>query len=185
VSDNVWPDNTYLQGMVSAGIKLDVDCIGVHHNQGATPPNETTGHPTGNSHYSFYWRGLVDTYWAIVNPPDTVPEQQVPLCFTEVGYLTDDGFDDSIEQRAPNFSWAANNSLFEQGEWLEDTVLRSCRERQTLLVIVWNVNFTGDLGQDPQAGYAIIRPDDSCPSCERLANAIITLVSEGCMNVDL
>ncbi|MCB0010504.1 MAG: FHA domain-containing protein [Anaerolineales bacterium] len=185
VGDGVWPDNMYLQGMVAAGIKLDVDCIGVHHNQGATPPNETSGHPTGNSHYSFYWRGLVDTYWDIVNPPDTAPAQEVPLCFTEVGYLTDDGFDDSIEQRAPNFSWAANNSLFEQGEWLEDTVLRSCRERKTLLVIVWNVNFTGDLGQDPQAGYAIIRPDDSCPSCERLANAIITLVSEGCMNVDL
>ncbi len=37
-------------------------------------------------------------------------------------------------------------------------------------MIVWNVDFTG-YGSDPQAGYAMIRPDGSCPACEALAAA--------------
>jgi len=34
---------------------------------------------------------------------------------------------------------------------------------------VWNVNFT-NYGEDPMAGYAIIRPDGSCPACALLGN---------------
>jgi hypothetical protein len=49
------------------------------------------------------------------------------------------------------------------------------------MFIIWNINFTGDLGQDPQAGYAIIRPDESCPACARLAEAVSALRVAGCM----
>ena len=38
------------------------------------------------------------------------------------------------------------------------------------LIIVFNVNFTRFIDGDPQGGYAIIRPDGSCPACETIAS---------------
>ena len=35
------------------------------------------------------------------------------------------------------------------------------------LFIVWNVDFT-QYGDDPMGGYAIIRPDNTCPACNTL-----------------
>jgi hypothetical protein len=35
-------------------------------------------------------------------------------------------------------------------------------------VIVWNVDFSG-YGDDPSAGYAIVRPGGSCPACDTLS----------------
>jgi len=34
-------------------------------------------------------------------------------------------------------------------------------------MIIWNVNFT-HYGEDPQAGYAIVRPGGGCPACDAL-----------------
>ncbi|MCB0006785.1 MAG: hypothetical protein KDE04_10035, partial [Anaerolineales bacterium] len=48
---NAWADNRYLAGMAAAGAANYADCIGVHHNAGATSPYQATGHP-GGSHYS-------------------------------------------------------------------------------------------------------------------------------------
>jgi hypothetical protein len=39
------------------------------------------------------------------------------------------------------------------------------------LMIVWNVDFSGGEGGDPQAAYAIIRPGGVCPACDALQNA--------------
>jgi len=35
---------------------------------------------------------------------------------------------------------------------------------------VFNVNFTRFIDGDPQGGYAIIRPDGSCPACESIGS---------------
>jgi hypothetical protein len=35
------------------------------------------------------------------------------------------------------------------------------------MMIVFNVDFTA-FGADPQAGYAMMRADGSCPACETL-----------------
>ena len=36
------------------------------------------------------------------------------------------------------------------------------------MIIVWNIDFD-NYDVDPQAGYAIIRPDGACPACETIA----------------
>ncbi len=36
------------------------------------------------------------------------------------------------------------------------------------LMIVWNVDFTGNWGDDPMGGYAIVRPGGDCPACSAL-----------------
>ena len=40
---------------------------------------------------------------------------------------------------------------------------------QVRLMIVFNVDFTVWEADDPQAGYAMIRPGGACPACAALA----------------
>jgi pSer/pThr/pTyr-binding forkhead associated (FHA) protein len=179
-NETVMSDDRFIQEMMSANAANYMDCIGIHYNVGATPPADTSGHPyDSNGHYSWYFLPMMDLYYDTFNPSGT--PGGIPLCFTEIGFVTDDGFDLTLAQAgATNFLFAEANSIFDQGVWLSDALQRSCRSGKVKLFIVWNVDFT-NYGQDPQAGYAILRPDDKCPSCERLNQAVSTLITEGCM----
>jgi LysM repeat protein len=138
---NAWADNRYIAGMRAAGAANVMDCIGIHYNAGATSPTVSTGHP-GGTHYSWYYQPMVDLYYNTFGGAR-------PLCFTELGYLSGDGF----SALPPNFSWASGTSVAEQAR----------------MMIVFNVDFTQfDPAGDPQAGYAMIRPDGSCPACDAL-----------------
>jgi hypothetical protein len=179
-NETVMSDDRFIGGMMSAGARNFMDCIGIHYNAGATPPSETSGHPDDSTgHYSYYFLPMVDLYYDTFNPEGTSPE--IPLCFTEIGYVSDDGFDLTLAQAgANNFLWADGISERDQAEWLEEALLRSCRSGKVKLFVVWNVGFE-NYGEDPQAGYAIFRPDEDCPSCETLSRAVGVLRNEGCM----
>jgi hypothetical protein len=69
----------------------------------------------------------------------------------------------------PGFEWAANTSVAEQASWLDQAVSMSARSGRVRLLIIWNADFSG-YGSDPQAGYAMIRPDGSCPACTALGS---------------
>jgi hypothetical protein len=179
-NETVMSDDRFIGGMMAAGARNFMDCIGIHYNAGATPPSETSGHPDDSTgHYSYYFLPMVDLYYDTFNPEGASPE--IPLCFTEIGYVSDDGFDLTLAQAgANNFLWADGNSERDQAEWLEEALLRSCRSGKVKLFIVWNVDFE-NYGEDPQAGYAIFRPDEDCPSCETLSRSVGILRNEGCM----
>lgn len=150
-------DNTYLTGMVNAGALNYMDCVGVHYNEGIVGPTVNSGDPRGE-YYTRYYDGMVNTYWNIVGG-------QRPLCFTELGYLTPEGFG----PLPGGFSWAGNVTVAQQASWLDTVMARAASSGRVSMVIVWNVNFT-EYGADPMAGYAIIRPDGSCPACQALGN---------------
>ncbi len=179
-NETVMSDDRYIQGMVAAGAKNYIDCVGIHYNAGATPPSATSGHPSDSTgHYSYYFLPMVDLYYDTFNSQNG--SSAVPLCFTEIGYLSPDGFDQTLAQAgANNFLWAEGTSVRDQAEWLEEALLRSCRSGKVKVFIVWNVDFE-NYGQDPQAGYAILRPNEKCPSCETLSRAVGVLRNEGCM----
>ncbi len=179
-NETVMSDDRYIQGMMAAGARNYMDCIGIHYNAGATPPSAESGHPSDSTgHYSYYYLPMVDLYYNAFNSEGSGSE--IPLCFTEIGYLTPDGFDETLAQvGANNFLWAEGTSVRDQAEWLEEALLRACRSGKVKLFIVWNVDFEG-YGQDPQAGYAILRPNERCPSCETLSRAVGALRNEGCM----
>ena len=158
---NAWADNRYIAGMAAAGAASVADCIGVHYNAGATSPHATSGHP-GGSHYSWYYGPMVNVYYnAFGGARD--------LCFTELGYVSADGY----PGLPSNFGWAANTSVQEHAQWLGEVAALAANDGRVRMVIVFNVDFTTyDVNNDPQAGYAIIRPDGSCPACATLANAV-------------
>lgn len=152
---NAWADNRYIAGMRAAGAANYADCIGAHYNAGATSPSATTGHP-GGSHYSWYFRPTLDLYYNTFGGTRMV-------CFTELGYLSGEGF----SGLPPNFSWASETSVQEHAQWLREAKDLSAASGRVRMMIVYNVDFTFfDPAGDPQAGYAMIRPDGSCPACE-------------------
>lgn len=154
---NAWADDRYVRGMAAAGAASYLDCIGVHHNAGATSPAVTIGHPAG-THYSWYFFPTLNVYYNAFSGTRKV-------CFTELGYLSGDGF-----PGLPGaFSWASGTSVAEHAQWLAEAVNLSRTNTKVRLLIVYNVDFTNyDVNGDPQAGYAMVRPDGSCPSCDTL-----------------
>ena len=154
---NAWADNRYLAGMAAAGAANYADCIGVHHNAGTTSPYQASGHP-GGSHYSWYYQPTVDLYYNSFGGARK-------LCITELGYLSGDGY----PGLPANFAWAAGTSVAEHAQWLAEAATLANASGRVRLLIIFNFNFTFyDAGHDPQAGFAMIRPDGSCPACETI-----------------
>lgn len=150
-------DNAYMAGMAAAGGANYMDCIGIHYNEGIISPNATSGDPrASSSHYTRYFWGMVNTYWNAFGGSR-------PLCFTELGYLT--GVD--YGGLPGGFAWASSTTIPQHAQWLAEAASLSASSGKVRLMIVFNVDFT-HYSADPQAGYAMIRKDGSCPSCESL-----------------
>ncbi len=152
-------DKPFMQQVANAGGGSYLDCVGIHYNEGILSPDATSGDPRGNSsHYTRYYRSMLNTYSAIF------PSK--PLCFTELGYLTPEG----LGPLPGSFAWAANTTIAQQGDWLARAVTLSRQSGRVRLLIVWNVDAT-QYGADPQAGYAIVR-NGNCSACSKLAAAM-------------
>jgi len=148
-------DLPFIQGMAAAGATNYMDCIGIHYNEGIVAPNRTEGDPR-NPYYTRYYPSMVDTYWRAFGG-------RKPLCFTELGYLTPQGFG----SLPGGFAWAQNVTVAEQAQWLRGVKDSALGDNRVKLMIVWNVDYK-QYGDDPMAGFAIVRPDGSCPACELL-----------------
>ncbi len=154
---NAWADNRYMAGMLAAGGGRYADCIGAHYNAGASSPSQTTGHPTGSAHYSWYLLPTLNVY----------AQFGKPVCFTELGYLSGADYGGVPER----FAWAANTSVEQHAAWLAEAVSVAANTGNVRMIIVFNVDFD-HWGDDPQAGYAMIRKNGGCPACETLASVM-------------
>ncbi|MCY4525516.1 MAG: LysM peptidoglycan-binding domain-containing protein [Anaerolineaceae bacterium] len=153
-------DLPFIRGMAAAGAASYMDCVGVHYNEGILPPDARSGDPRGNSgHYTRYYSRMFEVYAA------AFPGK--PLCFTELGYLSSEGYG----PLPGGFAWAANVSVANQAAWLGRAVTLARSSGRVRLFIVWNVDATR-YDSDPQAGFAIVRPDGTCPACGHLAAAM-------------
>lgn len=153
-------DQPYIQGMAAAGAANYMDCVGIHYNEGILPPTASSGDPRGNgSHYTRYYPSMVNVY------ASAFPSR--PLCFTELGYLSPEGY----PPLPSGFAWAQNTTVAQQSQWLAQAAQLAMSNSRVRLLIVWNVNAT-EYGDDPQAGYAIVRPGNTCSACVAL-NAVM------------
>jgi hypothetical protein len=157
-SPNGCDDQPWLEGLRDAGAANCMDYIGAHHNSGATSPSATIGHPAnpGDTHHSWFFLPQTRLYYNIFGGARQ-------LFYTEMGYASQEGvptFDDA-------FGWARGTDNAEQAAWLAEAVQLSINTGMVRCIIVWNIDFVR-YGYDPQDGFAIIRPDGSCPACESL-----------------
>jgi hypothetical protein len=146
-------DWLYIAQMRDAGAASYLDCVGIHYNEGIIPPSQTSGDPR-SEHYTRYFFGMLNLYYSTLGKP---------LCFTELGYLSPEGYG----TLPGGFSWAQNTTVAQQAAWLAEAAVLASQSGKVRLMIIFNVDFTV-WGDDPQAGYAIVRPGGSCPACDAL-----------------
>ena len=149
-------DDVFMQQMAQAGAAQYLDCVGLHYNEGIVPPSQTGGDPRGE-YPTYYFDSMLSRGYN--------PFGGKPVCFTELGYLSGDGFDIPIPA---NFGWAANTSVAEQAAWLAEAATRASQSGKVRLMFVWNVDYPFYTEGDPVGGYAMFRPDQSCPACDTL-----------------
>ncbi len=153
--DRVWNDDRYINGMVAAGAVNYMDCIGLHYNEGIVSPTQNSGDPRDN-YYTRYYAGMINKYFNAFGGARKV-------CITELGYLSGEGYG----ALPANFAWAGGTSVAEHAQWLGEAANLSKNGGRVRMMIVFNVDFTL-YGDDPQAGFAIIRPGGACPACDTL-----------------
>lgn len=158
---SVWSDDIYVAGMRDAGAERYADCMGIHFNGGATSPSASSGHPAddGRGHYSWYYSKQFAIYSATF--------RNKPLCYTEIGFVSPEGYGNL----PPNFWWGFGTSANEQAQWLAEASRMARQSGRVRLFIVFNVDIP-HYGDDPQAGYAILRPGGACPACSLLAASL-------------
>lgn len=158
-SDRGCDDWFYIAQMRDAGAASYLDCVGVHYNEGIVPPSQRSGDPRAASDfYSRYFWGMTDLYYGTFGKP---------LCYTELGYVTGDGYPPLPE----TFAWASDTTVQEQAQWLAEAAILASQSGKVRMIIVFNIDIFFYSAYDPQGGYAIIRPDGSCPACRALAEA--------------
>ncbi|HLF25966.1 MAG TPA: NBR1-Ig-like domain-containing protein [Anaerolineae bacterium] len=155
-------DDAFLAQMAAAGAASFMDCVGAHHNSGTTSPSVSSGRPEGN-HYSWYFLPTLNLYYNSFGGARKV-------CFTELGYLSGEGYPD-LASTAPAFAWARNTTVAQQAQWLAEAAAMSANSGKVRLMIIWNADFAR-YDSDPMAGYAIMRPGDSCPACDALRGVL-------------
>ena len=162
-SPNGCDDLPFLQGMYNAGAAQCMDYIGAHHNSGATSPSARSGHPADQTgHHSWYFLPQTELYYNTFGGTRQ-------LFYTEMGYASQEG----VPTFSDWFAWARGTNNAEQAAWLAEAVQLSISTGMVRCIIVWNIDFVR-YGDDPQDGYAIIRPGGGCPACDALHNVLGT-----------
>ena len=155
-------DQPWMEGLYNAGAANCMDYIGAHHNAGATSPSARVGHPAnpGDTHHSWFFLPQTELYYNIFRGSRQV-------FYTEMGYASQEG----VPTFADGFAWARGTDNSEQAAWLAEAVRLGINTGMVRCIIVWNVDFVR-YGDDPQDGFAIIRPGGGCPACESLHNVL-------------
>ncbi len=149
-------DEPWMKGIYDAGAANCLDYVGAHHTAGATSPSAHSGHPTGSTHHSWFFLPLTELYY------DTF-EGTRQIFYTEMGYASQEG----VPSFPDAFAWASDTTNSEQAEWLAEAAQLSIDTEMVRAIMVWNIDFVR-YGNDPQDGFAILRPDESCPACDAL-----------------
>ena len=145
-------DDAFMRQMASAGAANYMDCLGLHYNEGIVSPKAYGGDPRDN--YPTRYFGAMLNRGAQYFPNEKI-------CWTELGYLSGEGMGAPIPG---GFAWAQDVTVAQQAQWLAEAATLSAQNGRVLLMIVWNVNFSR-WDSDPMGGYAMLRPDGSCPAC--------------------
>jgi hypothetical protein len=148
-------DDVFMQQMAAAGAAQYMDCVGLHYNEGIISPTASTGDPRG-AYPSYYFGSMLQRGYG--------PFGGKPVCWTELGYVSPEGFG----PLPSNFAWGQNTTVAQQAQWLAEAASLSAQSGKVRLMIVWNVDFPFYTATDPMGGYAMIRPGNTCPACDTL-----------------
>ena len=152
-------DDVFMQQMADAGAANFMDCVGLHYNEGIVGPSTFSGDPRGE-YPTYYFSSMLNRGYSLFGGKK--------VCWTELGYLSGEGMGAPIP---PAFAWAGNTTLGQHAAWIAEAAAASAQSGNVAIMIVWNVNFAR-WDSDPMGGYALLRPDGSCPGCQTLGSVM-------------
>jgi hypothetical protein len=152
-------DDVFMQQMAAAGAANYMDCVGLHYNEGIVSPGTFSGDPRGE-YPTYYFSSMLERGYGLFGGKK--------VCFTELGYLSAEGMGAAIP---PAFAWAGNTTLGQHAAWIAEAATAAAQSGKVAIMIVWNVNFSR-WDSDPMGGYALLRPDGSCPGCQTLGSVM-------------
>ncbi len=160
-------DFEYFDQMIAAGFLNYCDCVGAHHNGYNIPPDvgENDGFydptaqfdsPFTNPHHSWWFK---TTLWGYHDRIQAAGSDK-PLCVTEFGWASTEGFEGYPDVYPEGFKFAVDNTQEEQAQWITQAY-RLMREWGFVrLAFLWNLNFSqlndGRGAADSNAPYGII-----------------------------
>jgi hypothetical protein len=149
-------DNTgaYYARLAEASVARYADCIGTQYVLGMVPPASASGDPRGDS--PIYYLPTAS------DGPRAAAAGVLPVCYTRLGYLSPEGYPPLPE----DYAWAQGITAAQQAQWTADAIRLGKEGSQARLVIIWSLDAAYFGGGSPEAGYAIIRPDGTCPACD-------------------
>jgi hypothetical protein len=148
-------DDVFMQQMAAAGAAQYMDCVGLHYNEGILAPSASSGDSRG-SYPTYFFGSMLNRGYSLFGGK--------PVCWTELGYLSPEGFSTPLPGA---FAWAQNTTVAQQAAWIAEAATLSATSGRVRLMIVWNLDFPF-WGADPAAGFAIFRPNGTCPGCDSL-----------------
>ncbi|MBZ0288582.1 MAG: hypothetical protein K8I30_13275, partial [Anaerolineae bacterium] len=140
-------DDQYYAEMAQAGVADYADCIGVRYFEGTVAPDETKGDA----------RGEIQTYYfptMIERAAEPFKDQDIPLCFTQLGYFSAEGYDGIM-----TFPGMENTTVEDQANWLRDAIQIANDDGRIALLIIFTMDRASQNLNDLISGWAIIRPD--------------------------
>ncbi|MFL7792178.1 MAG: hypothetical protein AB8I69_08570 [Anaerolineae bacterium] len=161
-------DFVYFDQMVSAGFLNYCDCVGAHHNGYNIPPDITWDEgyqdPT-IQHFRGYWDtphhswSFKSTLWGY-HERIVAAGSDKPLCVTEFGWATTEGFEGHPDVYPKGFEFVLDNTLQEQAEW-DVQAFQLMREWGFVrMAFLWNLNYAqftdGMGGANDNAPYGIL-----------------------------
>jgi hypothetical protein len=154
-------DLPWLEGLVETGAAECLDFIGASYTAGATDPEESTGHPAdgGIGRYSWY-------FWPTVEAYSDVFDGARPLAFTSFGYLSFEG----LGEPPTGFEWARETTAADQAAWTAKAMELSIESDEIGMLVIWNLDHTRR--SDSSNGWAVIRLDGTCPTCDALGKLL-------------
>lgn len=153
-------DNVYYDNLAAAGAGQYADCIGEQYLIGTVSPSSTSGDPRGDNPV-YYLPSATDRALHAFSGVR-------PVCYTRFGYLSPEGY----PALPADYAWAQNTTTAQQAQWLTAAVQLSQEGTQVRLLIIYALEAAAFPTGSPEAGYAIVRPDGSCPACDALGTLL-------------
>jgi hypothetical protein len=152
-------DDAFYEGLADAGADQYADCIGAQYVEGAVGPDQSSGDPRDDYGTRYLGRMLQRAAVPFRNT-------RMPVCLTSLGYVSWEGVEGGVPV---GWEWSSATTAANQSEWLAEAIqtLAEFSSVRVALVNVWR--FDAAPGDVISAGYAMIRPDGSCPACDAIA----------------
>jgi hypothetical protein len=147
-------DSAYYARLAEVGVARAADCIGAQYVLGTVAPASASGDLRGDS--PIYYLPTAS------DGPRAAAGGVRPICYTRLGYLSPEGYTALPEE----YAWAQNTTAALQAQWLAEAIRLIKEGAQVRLVIIWSLDAGYFGGGSPEAGYAVIRPDGTCPACD-------------------